>query len=217
MSEKEPTSDVVAMEQMVAQALGGWRGMVDSGLPTLVYVVLIAVTGRDVAKSAIAATAVAVVIAIVRLIQRRTITQVIGGLLAVGISAFIAIKTGNPEDFSLPSVWKNSAFLIALLLGIAFRHPLLGYVVGSLKGDLLGWRNESALLKLYVRLSWLWVGVFALRLAILTPLWQAKAVEALGIAQVALGYPVYLPAVYVTYLMTRGIASKWDAEEAPAT
>ena len=51
--------------------------------------------------------------------------------------------------------------------------------------------------------SWIWVGVFPLRLAVQLPLYLAGAVVALGIAKAAMGVPIFIVAIWLTYLVLR--------------
>lgn len=195
----EVRTELIATEQLLKQAIGGWRGMIDSGLPTAVFLIVLVVSGQQLLPAAIAASVTAAVVAVWRLIRKQDLSQVIAGVVGVAFSAWISTRTGKSEDFFIPSLLTNLGYGSALLIGNLVRHPLMGYVVGGLKGDLTSWRNEPASLKFYTRLSWLWVGVFGLRLLVKTPLYLAGNVEVLGVVHLAMGWPLYLAAVYVTY------------------
>ena len=56
-------------------------------------------------------------------------------------------------------------------------------------------------MRLYTRASWIWVGVFTLRLAVQLPLYLAGALLALGIAKTAMGLPIFLVAIWLSYLV----------------
>ena len=68
--------------------MGGPAGMLDSGLPVIVFVLVYSFT--DLTWGIVAALAAGLTIAVLRLARRKPVTQAIGGLFGVGIAAFIA-------------------------------------------------------------------------------------------------------------------------------
>lgn len=52
-------------------------------------------------------------------------------------------------------------------------------------------------------LSWLWAGVFALRLAVEVPLWWMGQVAQLGVAKLILGVPLFALAAWLSWLGIR--------------
>jgi len=185
------------------EALGGSRGLADSGLPALAFVIVYTASGQDLNASALAAVALAVVLAAVRIWRRETLQFAFSGLIGVAIAAFIATRTGRAEDFFLPGILLNAAYATAYLASIAVRWPLLGVLIGPVIGEGMKWRKDPRRLALYSKASWIWVGVFMLRLAVQLPLYLAGAVVALGIARTALGLPVFALAAWLSYLLLR--------------
>ncbi|HEY8466797.1 MAG TPA: DUF3159 domain-containing protein, partial [Solirubrobacterales bacterium] len=155
------------------EALGGSRGLADSGLPALAFVIVYTASGQDLNASALAAVALAVVLAAVRIWRRETLQFAFSGLIGVAIAAFIATRTGRAEDFFLPGILLNAAYATAYLASIAVRWPLLGVLIGPVIGEGMKWRKDPRRLALYSKASWIWVGVFMLRLAVQLPLYLA--------------------------------------------
>lgn len=202
------TNEVLAAEKLLSNALGGKTGFIDSGLPTLVFLMIWTFNGNVLQPALIAAATVGAVLAILRLIQRQSLQQVIGGLVGVAISAYFANKSGEAKDYFLPSILKNLGYGSVILLSIVFKHPIVGYIIGGLKGDLQGWRKDATLLKFYSLITWWWVGLFAVRLLVQVPLFLSNQVQLLGtLNATVLGFPLYLAVVWVTYraLKSRGI------------
>jgi len=79
------------------------------------------------------------------------------------------------------------------------RWPLLGIAMGYLTGEGTSWRRDPQLRRVYAAASWIWVGVFALRLIVQVPLYLMGAVAPLGIVKIVLGWPLYLAGAYATY------------------
>ena len=71
----------------VAAAVGGWRGVLESAVPTLVFVIIMAVAPTALAAALVASLAVSAVALIARLAQRQGLRQVAGGALVALVSA----------------------------------------------------------------------------------------------------------------------------------
>lgn len=189
---------------LLAEAIGGRRGLIDSGLPPLVFVVAFLVSQRDLRTAVIAALVSGGVVVVLRLIRRESLQQVLGGFLGVALSAFIASRTGQAEDFFLPGLIINMAYGLVLLVSVMIGHPLIGHLV-SLLGGPASWRRDPVIRARMARATWVWVGVFWLRMAVQLPLYLAGAVAALGISRIALGVPLYGLAVWVTWRIVRPV------------
>lgn len=196
----------------VAAAIGGRRGLVEGVVPSLVFVLTFTAT-RELAWSVWGAVGVAVALAAVRLVQRQSLQQALGGLVGVAIAAFFAARSGQAVDFYLPSLLKNVGYAAAYLVSILVRWPLLGVLVGPLTGEGMAWRRDPARLRAYTLASWAWVAMFLVRVAVQYPLYQAQALEALGFASVVLGLPLFGLTIYVSWLILRRVP---PATPAPA-
>lgn len=211
--EIETTEDVKQEALLLERALGGWRGIIDSGLPTVVFVVAYVVTGSELRPSLIAAISAGVIVVVWRLIRRQPLQQVAAGFIGLLIAAWFSSRTGRAEDVFVPGLLLNIGYGAAFLVSILVRWPLLGIAMGYLTGEGTSWRRDPALRRVYAAASWIWVGVFSLRIAVQVPLYLAGAVAPLGIAKVVLGWPLYLAGAYATY---RVLAPVYRAKRAQA-
>ena len=66
----ETKADVRAETVLLERAIGGWRGIIDSGVPTLVFVVAYLVTGQNLGRSVGAAVAAGLLIVIWRVVRK---------------------------------------------------------------------------------------------------------------------------------------------------
>lgn len=183
---------------LLARALGGWRGVLDSSLPAIVFLTVYLLTSRLV-PALIAAVAAAVVVAVIRLARRQPVTQAVAGFVGVGIAALFAWRSGEASDYFLPGLLINIGYCAVFLVSVLIGRPVLGYGVGFLLGDATGWRRDPHRVRAYAAASWMWVGVFIARIAVQTPLYLAGAVGALGAARLVMGWPMFLLAAWVTY------------------
>jgi hypothetical protein len=177
-------------EQMADQ-LGGWRGLVESSVPVVVFVFVNIIA--DLNPALIASVGVALAIAALRLIQRRPVRHAVNGLFGVGIGAFIAWRTGDEKDFYLPGILYGIGYGLALLLSVAVRQPLVGWIWSVIvAGGKSEWRTDRKLIRLFSRLTVLWGVVWLLKVGVQAALYLADQDTALGVARLVLGYPPYL-------------------------
>jgi hypothetical protein len=184
-------------------AVGGRRGVLDSGLPVVVFLTANALFGLETAVWV--AVGCGVAICLLRLVRRETLQQAIGGFLALALAAFIARRTGTAEGFFYTSVAKNVAWLAGLLISIAVRRPLIGIIVAAVEGGGSAWRNDPVLRRAYTIATWGWAGVFALRASVQGFLLTLEGDQgnALGVANLVLGYPLFFLAVGLTVAYLR--------------
>lgn len=186
-----------------AEALGGPLGIIESAVPAAAFVIAYTIGKLEPTEAAIVAVAISVVMAAVRLARRQTVQYALSGLLGIAISAFIVSRTGKAEDFFLPGLLLNIGYVLALGGSIIFRWPIAGVALGAVAGSGMGWRRDPRRVRIYSHVTWIWVGVFALRLAVQLPLYALSAVVALGVAKVAMGLPLFAVGMWLSWLVLR--------------
>ena len=194
-------------EFSVADAIGGPRGIIESVLPTLLFVVLF-VSTRSVMIAAVTATAVVAVLLIARLVQRQSIGTVLGGLLGAALGAVLAIRSGEGLDFYWPGIVTNAVALLVLVASIALRRPLVGLMVALLDPRVKDWAQDPQARRVYTRATLLFVLLYAAKLAVQVPLLLTGQVAALGAAKIAMGLPAFAVIVYLVWLMHRGLLAR---------
>jgi hypothetical protein len=205
----------------VAEAIGGWRGVVESTLPGFVFVVVFLLT-RDLTPSLVASAGLAVLAVVVRLSQRTPVTQAFSGLLGVGIGVVWAWRTGEAQDYFAYGLAVNVAWCLGALVSVLVRWPAVGVVVAFVRGEDMSWRTDPAASQTrrrYVWATWLWVVVFGLRLAVQVPLYLqgTDAVGWLGTAKLAMGLPLFAAGLWLTWLLVRRSgASREPSRPSPA-
>ena len=98
----ESREDVREERVLLDRALGGWRGIIDSGAPTVVFVIVYLFTGNNLGVAVWSALGAGVAIALWRLVRRESLQQIAAGLIGVGISAFVASRTQTGEGYFIP-------------------------------------------------------------------------------------------------------------------
>lgn len=194
--------DHEADKAKIVNALGGKKGLIDSGLPALVFLVAFNFT-KEVTQSSYAALALSLILTLVRLVKRETIQHAISGVIGVAVCAWLANRSGNAEDFYLPGLWTNAIYGVAYLISILVRWPVIGLIVGPLLEENFRWRKDPARTKVYIKATWFWVGMFVIRLLVQYPLYLAENVNALGTARLIMGYPLFIVTAWATWLVIK--------------
>jgi len=187
----------------VLNALGGKRGLIDSGLPSLVFLVVFNISGKDVNAALYAAVALSILLTLLRLIKRETIQHAFSGLIGVGICALISKRTGNAADFYLPGLWINAGYGLLYAITNLVKWPILGVMLGPILGENLLWRKDPARLNAYIKAGWLWVAMFAARLIVQYPLYKSGNINILGTARLLMGYPLFILTAWGTWQILR--------------
>jgi hypothetical protein len=179
----------------LAEGVGGLRGSLEAALPTVAFVV-VWTASKDVRGSLVAAAVCVAVALVVRLVQRQTPRYALSSLGALAIAAFFALRSGRAEDAFLPGILYSCGLLLVSLVSVVTRWPMVGFVVGAAHPeDPLSWRSHPGVVRLCQRLTLVLSALYAVRAAVMVPLYLADQVTLLGVAKVALGWPLYLLAV----------------------
>jgi hypothetical protein len=216
---KVTASDALSGPAILA-AIGGVRGLIESVLPSFVFLVVFLIT-KDVWLSSVIPFGVAVVFIIVRAATKKPVSPAITGAVGVGITALIAVTTGRAENNFILGIWLNVGYFAAMLISIVVRRPLIGIIVGLLLGEqAANWREVPRERRMLTLLTWIWAGMFALRLVVEVPLYLAANAAALAVAKLILGVPLYAVVLWVTWLIVRSVyppkaAAETSSEQTP--
>ncbi len=194
---------------VVWQAMGGWRGILESVLPTLLFVVTYTVTIDPATNEGNLWLALglsvgaAVLFTIARLVARQPLTAAVGGLVAVGVAAAFAAFTGEASNNFVPGFITNALYGTAFLVSALVGWSLIGLAVGFLMGEGTAWRSDKRKRRVFFWLAIAWAALFAARLAVQLPLYFADNFAALGTLKLVMGLPLFAPLVAVSWLAVR--------------
>lgn len=194
--------------EQVAGQLGGVRGMVETGIPIIVFV--LANIFWSLRPALIGAIALALAIAAFRLRRKQSVRHAVNGLLGIGIGAAIAWRTGEAKDFYLPTIWTNLVYGVALLGSVLASRPLAGWL-WSLIADKGGtrWYREDGLRRTFAWLTVVWAAVYLGKFAGYlwvyydTGLTENERNSILGAMKIALGAPPYALLLVLTVWAVR--------------
>lgn len=190
--------------EQLAERLGGWRGMVEAAIPVTVFIVVN--MAWSVRPALVSSVGVAVLIAAVRLVQRRPIRYTVNGLFGIGLGAVIAWRSGEARDFYLPGILISYGYAVAMIVSVLLRHPLVGWLWSVLfAGGRSDWRADRRLMRTFSWLTLLWAAVWVLKVSAQAGLYLADQEHLLGIARLVLGTPPYLLLLALTIWVVRRV------------
>lgn len=193
--------------QAVLEALGGVRGILESFLPGIVFIATFGFTQNLLLSAAAPATA-GLIALVVRVIQRQKLLPALIGLAGIAISSATTLFTGNADDYFLPGLLTNVAWLVGLIISLLARWPLLGFVLGMVSGSLTQWRDNQRMRGAAYLATYVWLAMFVLRLSVQLPLYFADQVTWLGIARVTMGVPLFALVIMFTWMIIRAFVPK---------
>jgi hypothetical protein len=178
--------------------LAGRSSFLDSLLPPLLFVLLNAIWGVQVAIWA--SLGVAVVIAIYRLFKRQSLLYALGGAGGVALAAALAYLLGRAEGFFLPTIISGALTILLCLASVLVGRPIVAFTSFVARRWPLAWYWHPKVRPAYSEVTWLWVVFFGLRLLLQLNLFQEEEASLLGIVQFLTGWPATIILLIASYL-----------------
>lgn len=192
----------------VIDAIGGVRGVIESMLPGLLFVICFVIT-RNVQITVIASAALALLQVLARLVQRQSLMGAVSGLISVAICLVWVWTSNQARDYYMMGFITNAVYGLALLISLIVRVPALGLVIEAIRHMptehyrqwLNTWMSDKPLKRAYTQVTVLWIVVFSLRLALQVPLYVTNNVVLLGTVRLLMGLPFWALAIWISYLI----------------
>ena len=130
--------------------------MVEAAVPTILFTVLWLTTKELQHRARSSASRRAVVLLVVRLVQRSTVQFVVNALVGIGIGwLFVTMSArsgGSADDqalaYFLPGILYNAGYSVVLAFTCLIGWPLVGFMVGSVTGDPTAWHQDRQVVRL---------------------------------------------------------------------
>lgn len=183
--------------------------MAEAAVPTLAFT-LIFLTTKDLRLAVSVSVGAALVLLLVRLLQRSTVQFVLNSLVGIGIGALFAWRAarggGDADEqalaYFLPGLLYNAGYALLMAFSNLVRWPLVGFMVGSVAGggDPTAWRRDPQVVRLCRNLTWMLAAPCVVRVAVQLPVYLAgraaddagPMIAALGVSKVVMGWPLQL-------------------------
>ncbi|MGM7696783.1 DUF3159 domain-containing protein [Microbacterium sp. A84] len=197
----DPEKDAPA-GQIVWQVIGGWRGVAESVLPVLAFIITFTATQNLLLALALSVGAAAV-FTLIRLLTKSPPVAALSGLVAAVVAAGLPLFTGRAEDQFVIGFITNIAYGSAFLISAFVRWPLIGVLVGFLVGEGLEWRSDRRKRRTFFWLTVAWAVLFFARLTVQLPFYFAGDVATLGTVKIIMGIPFFATLLAGTWILSR--------------
>ncbi len=214
MSSPGPEPGKQTKAHAVLDQMGGVSGLIYSSLPVVAFVPVSSAFGLQAAIAS--ALGVAALILVWRLVRRESTQPAISGFIGVGVCALIAYLMGESKGYFLLGIWSSLLWAAVFALSVLIRRPVVGYVWGWVNGHDRGWRQVRRAVLAFDIATLFWVLVFASRFVVQNHLYDADETGLLGVARIAMGWPLTAVAALVTYLAIRAAQRAIHAHDGPA-
>lgn len=187
--------------QALLGQMGGFSGLIYSALPVAVLVPVN--TAFGLLPALFAALGAAALVLIWRLIRRDSLQPALAGFIGVGVSALIAWIVGESKGYFLLGIWTSLLWATVFSLSVLIRRPVVGYVWSWVTGRDRSWRRSRRAVLAFDLATLTWVVVFGARFVVQHHLYDADETGWLGVARIAMGWPLAAVGALVTYLAIR--------------
>ena len=181
--------------------------MLEAAVPTLTFTVTFLLT-RELRVAVLISVAAALVLLVIRLVQRSTVQFVVNSLFGIGLGAYFAWRSarggGNADEqalaYFLPGIIYNGGYAALLALSNLVRWPLVGFMVGSVAGDPTEWHRDPQVVRLCRNLTWMLAAPCLVRVVVQLPVYLAGTtaddpgalIAALGVTKIVMGWPLQI-------------------------
>jgi Protein of unknown function (DUF3159) len=190
------TTNRIGAERLLAQ-VGGVSGVVYSSLPVVTFVIASSLSGLLPAIGF--ALGVAALVLVWRLIRRESTQPALSGFAGVAVCALIAYIVGQSKGYFLLGIWMSLLWALVFAASVLIRRPAVGYAWSWATGRDRGWRDVPRAVYAFDIASLCWTLVFGARFVVQRHLYDSDQTGWLGVARIAMGWPLTLLAALATY------------------
>nr|WP_253945050.1 DUF3159 domain-containing protein [Nocardioides sp. zg-DK7169] len=220
------------VRSQMAAALGGRRGMVEAGIPGMLFTILW-LTTKELQLALVVSLAAVGAAIVARLVQRSTLQYALNALFAIGIGwvfVRIAASSGGSESdqalaFFLPGILVSLGYTIVMAGSCLAGWPFIGFMLGSVTGDPTAWHQDKQIVRLCSRLTWVFLAPGGIGVLLQGPVWLLGwadvidvdlAVLLLGVLRLGLGWPLRIASwSLMIWLLARNATPIGDDADQP--
>jgi hypothetical protein len=159
------------------------------------------------------ALGVAALVLLWRLIRRESTRPALSGFIGVAVCALIAYIVGQSKGYFLLGIWMSLLWAVVFAASILIRRPLVGYAWSWASGRDRGWRDVPRAVYAFDIASLCWMLVFGARYVVQRLLYDADQTGWLGVARIAMGWPLTVLAALATYVAIKAVQRALLARE----
>ncbi len=190
-----PVAAATGPQPTLIEQMGGVQGFVYSVVPVVVFVA--ANSFLPLSATIIVSVAVGLAIAGYRLLRGEKLSLAAGGLLGLALAIGIVALTGSARDFFVIGIWGYLAAFVVALGSVLARRPLSGVVWNLVHGGTHDWRADRRVLRAHDVAMLAAAAVSGARFGVQQWLYVSDETGWLGVARIAMGWPLTILAALV--------------------
>lgn len=169
----------------------------DALVPPLIFVITNSLQGLVPAVAL--AMGIALLLSLIRVVRRQPIKYALGGLGGVAVASAFALFAGRAENYFIPKIIGSAFMALLSLVSLIAGKPLAAWASHLSRGWPIDWFWRQDVRPAYREVTWLWTGLFVMRLAVQVFLFQRGSAAQLAWANLLLGTPVTLSVLILSY------------------
>jgi hypothetical protein len=184
---RDRSSKLAELVDEFRHVVAGRRPWGDTVAPPLVFVLCNLAFGLRPAVGC--AVGAALVVAALRISQRRSPRYALGGLAAVSFASLLAVGLSRAEGYFLPGMVSGTVTAMLCLTSVLVRRPLAAWTSHLARRWPLPWYWHDQVRPAYSEVTLLWFAFYSARVVLQYTLFQRGATVALSATSVVLGWP----------------------------
>jgi hypothetical protein len=146
--------------------MGGAKGVFDSSLPAVVFIVVRLLS--DLNTGIVAAVAAGLLVMAYRRIRGESLQYCLSGFFGLLIAVAIAKATGTGKGFFLPGIVLTALSGIGFAVSNLVKQPAVALTLVAIDAKYEAWKTDPALRRACVLSTWVWAASFLIRSAVAT-------------------------------------------------
>jgi hypothetical protein len=143
------------------QLFGGWKGLIDSGVPAVVFIVVRLFQELNVAI--VAAVAAGLLIVGLRRARGESLQYAYSGFAGLLVAVLISRATGTGKGFFLPGIVLTGLSGVGFAVSNLVGHPAIAMALVTIDEKYAQWKTNPALKRACVLSTWVWAASFFIR------------------------------------------------------
>lgn len=175
--------------------VGGPMGFVHSAVPVAVFV-----AGNSflpLTTTIVVSVAVGLAVTGYRLLRGERFGLAVGGLLGLAVAIGVVSLTGSARDFFVIGIWAYLAAFVVAFGSVLVRRPLTGVVWNLVHGGTHAWRADRRVLRAHDVATLTAAVLSGARFGVQQWLYVSDETGWLGVARIAMGWPLTVLAALV--------------------
>jgi hypothetical protein len=174
------------------------NSFMDAILPPIIFLLLNGLSGFQAALWG--ALAVSLLIAALRLWQKKSLFYAVAGVLSVGLAVVVALWVGSSEGFFATDLISGSMTLLLALLSLVIRRPMVAWTSYIARRWPVDWYWHPQVRPAYSEVTFAWAIFFASRLYLQFSLYQQANTSMLAAARLLTSWPALILLLAFSYL-----------------